>query len=242
MLQMKHYLLILLMWTVYSTANAQNFNTDVYETSEGKLTIAFIGHGTLMFQFNGKTIQVDPWEKLADYSILPKADIILITHGHGDHLDTAAIRKTSKVGTVLVTTSEVAGKIKQGEVMQNGEKRIVDGLSIEAVPAYNYTPGKERFHPKGRDNGFVIQFGNKRVYVAGDTEDIPEMAELKNIDIAFLPVNQPYTMLPEQLAHAVQMLKPAVVYPYHFGETDLNKVVKLLKPFEKTKLIIKPMK
>lgn len=239
---MRHYLLFLLLWTVYSTANAQTPNTDVYETSEGKLTIAFIGHGTLMFQFNGKTIQVDPWGKLADYSVLPKADIILITHGHGDHLDTVAIRKTSKTGTVLITTTEVAGKIKQGEVMQNGEKRTVLGLNIEAVPAYNYSPGKERFHPKGRDNGFVIQFGNKRVYVAGDTEDIPEMAELKNIDIAFLPVNQPYTMLPEQLVHAAQMLKPEVVYPYHFGETDMNTVQELFKSISNTKLIIKPMK
>ena len=239
---MKKTLFTVLALLVYTLANAQNFNPDVYETSKGNLTISFIGHGTLMFQFNGKTIQVDPWSKLADYSVLPKADLILITHAHGDHLDTAAIRKTSKAGTVLVSTAEVVDKIKQGEVMKNGDSKTILGLSIEAVPAYNSTPGKEKFHPKGRDNGYIIQFGNKKVYVAGDTEDIPEMALLKGIDIAFLPVNQPYTMLPEQLAHAVELFKPAMVYPYHFGETDMNKVQELLKPFPGTKLIIKAMK
>jgi L-ascorbate metabolism protein UlaG (beta-lactamase superfamily) len=238
---MKKYLVLLLLFVCIS-AQAQTFNPDVYETSKGKLTISFIGHGTLMFLFNGKTIQVDPWGKLADYSVLPKADLILITHAHGDHLDTVAIRKTSKSGTVLVSTAEVVGKIKQGEVMINGDTRTILGLIIEAVPAYNSTPGKEKFHPKGRDNGYVIHFGNKTVYVAGDTEDIPEMAILKNIDIAFLPVNQPYTMLPEQLAHAVQLFNPKIVYPYHFGETDMTKVQELLQPLKGSKLIIKAMK
>jgi L-ascorbate metabolism protein UlaG (beta-lactamase superfamily) len=239
---MKKSILTILTLFVFTLTNAQNFNPDVYETSKGKLTISFIGHGTLMFQFNGKIIQVDPWGKLADYSVLPKADLILITHAHGDHLDTAAIRKTSKSGTLLISTAEVVEKIKQGEVMKNGDTRTILGLSIEAVPAYNSTPGKEKFHPKGRDNGYIIQFGNKKVYVAGDTEDIPEMALLKNIDIAFLPVNQPYTMLPEQLAHAVQLFKPSIVYPYHFGETDMSKVQELLKPLTYTKLIVKAMK
>jgi L-ascorbate metabolism protein UlaG (beta-lactamase superfamily) len=238
---MKRYVLFLLL-LVSTVSQAQNFSPDVYETSKGKLTISFIGHGTLMFQFDGKTIQVDPWGKLADYSVLPKADLILITHGHGDHLDTAAIRKTSKTGTVLLATLEVAEKIKQGEVMKNGDIKTVAGMMIEAVPAYNSTSGKERFHPKGKGNGYLIHFGNKKVYVAGDTEDIPEMAELKDIDIAFLPVNQPYTMLPEQMAHAVELFKPSIVYPYHFGETDMEKVKELLKPFINTKLIVKPMK
>lgn len=239
---MKKTVLVFMSIMVYTLSHAQAFNPDTYETSKGKLTISFIGHGTLMFQFNGKTIQVDPWSKLADYGVLPKADLILITHAHSDHLDTTAIRKTSKAGTVLVGTAEVVGKIKQGEVMKNGDIRTILGLSIEALPAYNSTSGKEKFHPKGMGNGYLIQFGNKQVYVAGDTEDIPEMALLKGVDIAFLPVNQPYTMLPEQLAHAVQLFKPNVVYPYHFGETDMNKVQELLKPFTYTKLILKAMK
>lgn len=239
---MKKPFLLTLVLLVFTLANAQNFSSDVYETNQGKLTITFIGHGTLMFQFNGKTIQVDPWGKLADYGVLPKADLILVTHAHGDHLDTAAIRKTSKIGTVLIANAETVDKIKQGIVMKNGDSRTACGLTIEAFQAYNSTPGKEQFHPKGRDNGYVIHFGNKKVYVAGDTEDIPEMASLKNIDIAFLPVNQPYTMLPEQLVRAVQLIKPTIVYPYHFGETDMTKVQELLKPFTNTKLIIKPMK
>lgn len=239
---MKKPFLLTLVLLVFTLANAQNFSSDVYETNQGKLTITFIGHGTLMFQFNGKTIQVDPWGKLADYGVLPKANLILVTHAHGDHLDTAAIRKTSKRGTVLIANAETVDKIKQGIVMKNGDSRTACGLTIEAFPAYNSTPGKEQFHPKGRDNGYVIHFGNKKVYVAGDTEDIPEMASLKNIDIAFLPVNQPYTMLPEQLVRAVQLIKPTIVYPYHFGETDMTKVQELLKPFTNTKLIIKPMK
>ena len=239
---MKKSILLILTLMVLTIAHAQNFNPDVYDTSNGKLSISFIGHGTLMFQFNGKTIHVDPWGKLADYGVLPKADLILITHAHGDHLDTAAIRKISKEGTVLIANAETVEKINQGIVMKNGESLKKLGLIIEAVPAYNNTPGKEKFHPKGTGNGYVIHFGNKKVYVAGDTEDIPEMAILKGIDIAFLPVNQPYTMLPEQLAHAVQLLKPAIVYPYHYGETDMTKVQELLKPFTNTKLIIKAMK
>ena len=211
-------------------------------TDAGTLEMTFIGHGTLMFQFDGKTIQVDPWSKLADYAQLPKADLILLTHAHGDHLDTAAIRKTSKPGTLLVGNDESITKIGFGRVMKNGETLAELGLTIEAVPAYNSTPGKERFHPKGRDNGYVIRFGNKKVYVAGDTEDIPEMASLKDIDIAFLPVNQPYTMLPEQVVNAVKLFHPKVLYPYHFGETDMNKMVELMKAESGTKVVVKAMK
>jgi L-ascorbate metabolism protein UlaG (beta-lactamase superfamily) len=239
---MKKLAFVMVFFVAAILVHAQQLSPDVYETSKGKLTISFIGHGTLMFQFDGKTIQVDPWSKLADYSALPKADLILITHAHGDHLDTAAIRKTSKAGTVLIVTSEVAGIINRGEVMKNGDSKSVLGLTVEAVPAYNSTPGRERFHLKGRDNGYVIHFGNKKVYIAGDTEDIPEMALLKDIDIAFLPVNQPYTMLPEQVVKAVAMFHPAVLYPYHFGETDMEKVKELLQAYPNTKLILKLLK
>lgn len=238
---MKKSTLLILTLMVLTIAHAQSFNPDVYDTSNGKLSISFIGHGTLMFQFNGKTIHVDQWGKLADYGVLPKADLILITHAHGDHLDTAAIRKISKQGTVLIANAETVEKINQGIVMKNGESLKKLGLIIEAVPAYNNTPGKEKFHPKGTGNGYVIYFGNKKVYVAGDTEDIPEMAALKDIDIAFLPVNQPYTMLPEQVVKAVEMFHPTVLYPYHFGETNMEKVVELLKAVPATKVIVKAM-
>jgi len=239
---MKKYLLLFLMLLVFTVTHAQNFNPDVYDTSKGKLSISFIGHGTLMFQFNGMTIHVDPWTKLANYSTLPKADLILITHAHVDHLDTAAIRQISQKNTLLICNAETAEKINQGFVMRNGDNHRFLGLDIEAVPAYNTTPGNEKFHPKGRDNGYVIQFGNKKVYVAGDTEDIPEMAALKDIDIAFLPVNQPYTMLPEQLVKAAALFHPTILYPYHFGETDMARVQALFTANSKTKLIVRPMK
>lgn len=239
---MKLYLFTFLLSFVLSTVQAKVFDRDTYPTSLGELSITFIGHGTLMFQVNGKTIHVDPWTKLADYAALPKADLILITHAHGDHLDTAAIRLISKMGTILIANAETVEKINQGIVMKNGESLKKLGLIIEAVPAYNNTPGKEKFHPKGTGNGYVIHFGNKKVYVAGDTEDIPEMAALKDIGIAFMPVNQPYTMLPEQVVKAVELFHPTVLYPYHFGETDMGKVVELLKAVPETKVIVKAMK
>ena len=239
---MKMTALLLLSIVISAMTFAQTFQTDFYDTGKGKLIITFIGHGSLMFQFNGMTIQVDPWSKLANYSILPKADLILITHAHVDHLDTAAIRQISQKNTLLICNAETAEKINQGLVMRNGDSRLFLGLNIEAVPAYNTTPGKEKFHPKGRDNGYVIQFGNKKVYVAGDTEDIPEMAALKDIDIAFLPVNQPYTMLPEQLVKASALFHPTILYPYHFGETDMARVQALFTADAKTKLILRPMK
>lgn len=221
---------------------AQDFQPDEYQTSKGKLTINFIGHGTLMFNFDGKIIHVDPWTKLADYSTLPKADLILITHSHQDHYDTAAIRKITKENTTLIVNSEIFESTRKGELMRNGDAKVYQGIKIEAVSAYNTTAGRDKFHPKGRDNGYVFNFGNHRVYVAGDTENIPEMEFLKNIYIAFLPMNQPYTMLPQQVAEAVDKFKPKILYPYHYGDTDLEALKNLMATRTKTKLIIKPMK
>ena len=113
--------------------------------------------------------------------------------------------------------------------MANGDKaEVCDNITVEAVPAYNTTAGREKFHPKGRDNGYVLNIENLRIYVAGDTEDIPEMANLKDIDIAFLPCNQPYTMTPEQLAKAAKVIKPKVLFPYHYSDTPIRKVSMLL--------------
>jgi L-ascorbate metabolism protein UlaG (beta-lactamase superfamily) len=225
-----------------TAVKAQDFSPDEYETSKGKLTISFIGHGTLMFNFDGKVIHVDPWSKLADYSALPKADIILITHSHPDHYDTAAIKKISKENTTLVVNSEIFESTRKGELMRNGDAKVFQGIRIEAVLAYNTTADRSKFHPKGRDNGYVINFGNRRVYVAGDTENIPEMAFLKNIYIAFLPMNQPYTMVPEQIVDAVDKFKPKILYPYHYGDSDLEALKTLMATRTGTKLIIKPMK
>jgi len=204
------------------------FVSDIIKTRSGNLKISFIGHSSLMFEFNGKIIQIDPWSQLADYAKLPKADLILVTHHHQDHLDTNAIKLLSKSGTKIILTGAVFDIIKKGTVMKNGDTMSVEGIKIEAVPAYNITEGREKFHPKGRDNGYILNIGDKRIYIAGDTENIPEMASIKNIDIAFLPANQPYTMLPEQVADAAGKIKPKILYPYHYGDTDLSKLEKML--------------
>jgi len=202
--------------------------SDVFNTSAGKLKIYFVGHASLIFEINKKRIYVDPWNKLADYTKLPKGDIILITHHHQDHLDTNAINAVSTAGTQIVLTAAAYDILGKGTVLHNGEKVLLEGFEIEAVPAYNSTEGRDKFHPRGRDNGYILTIGKKRIYIAGDTEDIPEMGSFKNIDIAFLPMNQPYTMLPEQVAEAVKRLHPKILYPYHYGETDPSRLTKLL--------------
>ena len=204
---------------------------DTIKTSVGELKISFIGHGTLMFTFGGKVIHVDPVLAEADYSVLPKADLILITHEHYDHLDPKAIALIRKEGTEIVLTKKCAAMLKSGIVMKNGDTRTVAGLKIEAVPAYNIVhkrPSGDPFHPRGVGNGYIITFGDKRVYVAGDTENTPEMKALKNIDIAFLPMNLSYTMTPEMVADAAKAFRPKILYPYHFGKTKTSELVTLL--------------
>jgi len=221
------------------------FETDTIATSKGDLRITFIGHGTLMFEFGGLVIHVDPVGRYADYSKLPKADVILVTHEHGDHLDKEAIKTITKEGTVLVLTAACASRVQAGVVMRNGDAKTVKGLRIEAVPAYNIVHmrrGGAPFHPKGVGNGYVITFGRTRVYVAGDTENIPEMARLAGVDCAFLPMNLPYTMSPEMVADAVRMLKPKILYPYHFGDTDTSKLVELLKGVKDVEVRVRKMR
>jgi L-ascorbate metabolism protein UlaG (beta-lactamase superfamily) len=228
------------------SAHAQKaFETDIIKTSGGDLKITFIGHGTLMFNFGGKVIHVDPFSALADYNTLPKADLILVTHEHRDHLDLKALNAVRTERTVVVLTEASAKQVQGGIVMSNGDVKTVEGLKIEAVPAYNIVHKRDTgqpFHPKGAGNGYVITFGDKRVYVAGDTENIQEMKTLKNIDIAFLPMNLPYTMTPEMVADAAIAFKPKILYPYHFGETDTSKLVSLLKGSPEIEVRIRKMK
>jgi L-ascorbate metabolism protein UlaG (beta-lactamase superfamily) len=206
--------------------------TDVLPTAAGDLKVTFIGHASLMFQFGGKVIYNDPVGEYGDFSKLPKADLILTAHEHGDHFDLETIRKISKTGTKVVMTPLCAAKLPDGIILKNGEEATVDGIRIEAVPAYNIvhmrSPGAP-YHPKGVGNGYVLTFGDKRVYIAGDTENIPEMKNLKAIDYAFLPMNLPYTMTPEMVADAARMFKPKVLYPYHTTDTDTAKLQPLLK-------------
>ncbi len=215
-----------------ATPPAGEFETDLLPTAAGDLKITFIGHASLMFEFGGKVIHIDPVDEFGDYGRLPKADLILATHDHFDHTDAKTIERLSTAETKLVLTPLAAAKIGRGIVLKNGGETTVLGIRIEAVPAYNIvhqrSPGKP-FHPQGDGNGYVLTLGGKRVYIAGDTENIPEMKGLGQIDVAFLPMNLPYTMTPAMVADAARMVKPAILYPYHTTDTDTSKLQPLLK-------------
>ena len=213
-------------------ATRDKFEKDVLSTSLGNLEITFLGHGTLMMTIGGKTIHVDPFGEVADYGSLPKADLVLVTHEHSDHLDPKACKLILKSDTTAIGSKACAPRLPNAIILANGETRTVLGLAVEAVPAYNIVhkrPDGSPFHPKGAGNGYVITFGDKRVYIAGDTEDTPEMRSLKGIDVAFLPMNLPYTMSPDQVADAARAFRPKILYPYHFGDTDTSRLGKLLQ-------------
>jgi L-ascorbate metabolism protein UlaG (beta-lactamase superfamily) len=213
-------------------ADPNSFERNVFKTDAGELKITFIGHASLMFECGGKIIHIDPFTEQADYLKMPKADAILITHNHPDHLDVKAVNAIRKEGTQIIIAGDCLEKIPDGVVMKNGEKRKVLGFEVEAVPAYNIVhlrPDGGPYHPKGEGNGYIITFGRTRVYAAGDTENTPEMKALKNIDIAFLPMNLPYTMTPEMVADAAKAFSPKILYPYHYGKTDPKAMVELLK-------------
>ena len=198
---------------------------DTIEAKGGPITIQPITHAALQLKYGNQVITVDPTMMGGDYSALPKADIILITDIHGDHLDPGTIAKASKTGTTVVIPGAASAQVKDGTVIANGEKKTVKGVEIEAVPMYNLQRGPsagQLFHTKGRGNGYIVTLGDKRIYIAGDTECTPEMKALKNIDVAFLPMNLPYTMPPNEAADCVKAFKPKIVYPYHYMGQDLK--------------------
>ena len=230
---------------VAAAAHAQGLEKDVIPTSAGEVSVTFVGHGTLVFGHGGKTIHVDPFGKLADYATLPKADLVLITHSHGDHLDPAALAAIRRPDTQVVVAPDCEGKVEGALTLQSGERKNLAGIDVAAVPAYNLVqkrPDGAPYHPKGRGNGYVLTFGDTRVYVAGDTENVPEMKALEQIAVAFLPMNLPYTMTPEMVADAARAFRPRVLYPYHFGETDTAHLVALLKDEKGIEVRIRRMK
>jgi L-ascorbate metabolism protein UlaG (beta-lactamase superfamily) len=230
---------------VAAAAHAQGLQKDVMPTSAGEVSVTFVGHATLIFGYGGKTIHVDPFGTLADYSTLPKADLVLITHAHGDHLDAAALAAIRRPDTQVVVAPDCEGKVEGAITLQNGERKTLTGIQVIAVPAYNLVhmrPDGTPFHPKGRGNGYVLTFGDIRVYVAGDTENVPEMKALEHVDVAFLPMNLPYTMTPEMVADAAKAIAPKVLYPYHYGNTDTAKLVALLAGAPGIEVRIRSMK
>lgn len=197
---------------------------DTVSTSAGDVKITPVMHGTVLLEIDGRAWYVDPWSN-ADYTSLPKADVILITDVHGDHMDPKAIATIRKSNTQIVAPAAVAKTVTEAKVLANGEATELFGVQIEAIPMYNVqrgpAPGK-LFHAKGRGNGYVLTVGGKRLYFSGDTEGVAEMRNLKNIDVAFVCMNLPYTMPPDEAAIAVKAFKPKVVYPYHYRGSDLK--------------------
>jgi len=226
-------------------ASGQDFQKDVIPTSAGSLEITFVGHGTLMLGFGEKIIHVDPFGRLADYSSMPKADLVLITHAHGDHLDPSALAAIRTPATQVVVAPICEGKVEGAIVLHNDEQKQVAGVDILAVPAYNIVHMRKDgtpYHPKGEGNGYVLTFGDTRVYIAGDTENIPEMKALQNITVAFLPMNLPYTMTPAMVADAARAFRPRILYPYHYGDTDPNILLALLEGEKGIEVRVRSMK
>lgn len=200
-------------------------------TSAGPLQLTPIQHASLMIQAGGKVLYVDP--ALGKYDGMPPADYILITDIHFDHMAPAVVDKLRKPGTVILAPKAVAASVKGSTIISNGETRTIGDFKVEAIPMYNLHPAADGtiYHEKGRGNGYVLTYGGKRLYFSGDTEGIPEMKALKNIDVAFVCMNLPYTMSPAAAAEAVKAFHPAIVYPYHYqgGGVDPKDFVRALQ-------------
>lgn len=236
---------LILLMAAGSAAAEPGFTEDSFPPSPLGMKITFLGHATLMITYGETVIHVDPVGQYANYTRLPKADIVLVTHEHSDHLDPVTIRTVRKGSTEIVAPERCVGKVPGAVAMSNGASRTVKGIRIEAIPAYNIVhmrAANSPFHPKGEGNGYVLTLGTRRVYIAGDTENTPEMKGLKGIDVAFLPMNLPYTMTPEMVAEAALAFRPKILYPYHFGDSDTGKLQTLLRGAEDIEVRIREMK
>ncbi len=233
----KKHIAIMIIFGMLSVSQimAGDLEQDTFKSSGGEVSITFIGHASLMLEYNDMVIHIDPSLREDNYVSLKDADLILLTHNHGDHMDKGAIQKILKDNTSIIYTKKCADALKDlknAQILENGDNTEFKNIVIEAVPAYNLVHMRSEgqpFHSKGDGNGYILTFGDMKIYVAGDTENHPEMKALKDIDIAFLPMNLPYTMTPEMVADAAKAFRPKILYPYHYGETDTSKLVGLLK-------------
>jgi L-ascorbate metabolism protein UlaG (beta-lactamase superfamily) len=220
---MKRLAIALVFATALLAAGPEEFTT-----SAGTLKLTPIQHASLMIQAGGKVMYIDPAQ--GKYDGLPQADYILITDIHADHMAPAVVDKLKKAGTVILAPKAVAEKVTGCTVISNGESKTIGNFKVEAIPMYNLKPAANgtTYHEKGRGNGYVLTYGGKRFYFSGDTEGIPEMKALRNIDVAFVCMNLPYTMAPDAAAEAVRAFHPAIVYPYHYSQSDLTVFSKAL--------------
>ena len=242
-------------------AGTLGYETDSYKTPEGgTLTFVFFAHASLAIGYRTTEREyvayIDPVSDYADYEAFPSADTIFVTHEHSDHFDPQAIGSLLKADTTIVCNRAVAQALEamtdndrhpvRTEALRAGDSfEATPWLSCQAVAAYNTTPGRDKFHPRGRDNGYLLTIGGMHIYIAGDTEPTPEMKALQNIDIAFLPVNQPYTMTVNQAVEAARWLRPTILYPYHYGEvpavTPVKWIAERLADQPQTQVLIRRM-
>ena len=225
-----------------TSMKAQRISTETVMAKDGKpVEFYFIKHASVYFTYDGTVFYIDPVSYPdIDYGQLPKADYILITHDHYDHFDTNAIELVAKPTTVIIGNQVVKDKLsRRCMALDNNTFSMSQRAVIKSIPAYNTTPGREIYHPKGRDNGYLINLNGFYVYFAGDCEDMPEMESIGMVDVAFLPVNQPYTMTVEQAINAATMISPKILFPYHYSDTNL-KGLEVLNEMG-IKVIIKPM-
>ena len=221
--------------TAYGQQKTATYEVDVFKTKSGKeVKFHALTHASIRIEYDGREIEIDPVTKVGNrminYTAMPKADYLLVTHEHADHFDKQAILMLTSSKTQLVMNKRCKEMYRMGKAMANGESlQLAKDISVQAVPAYNTTEGHTQFHPKGRDNGYILTIDGLRIYIAGDTEDIPEMNAIYNIDIAFMPCNQPYTMTTEQLVKAAKTVRPKVLFPYHYGQTDVTNIPLQLK-------------
>lgn len=219
--------------------------TEVYKGKDGKeIKLHLYGHASLAIEVDGTMFYIDPVSGMADYSKEKRADKIFVTHSHGDHFDMKTIKSISRPTTHIYCDKATSEKISDMKMTAMKPGDIADlgkGVKVEAIAAYNITEGHTKFHPKSANNcGYLFNIGKTRIYVAGDSENIEEMKSLKNIDIAFLPVNQPYTMTVEQVTDVVKAMRPAIFFPYHYGnveeKTDMKLLEKEVKPYTSIKI------
>ncbi|HAS41508.1 MAG TPA: MBL fold metallo-hydrolase [Microscillaceae bacterium] len=234
----KIYTIGLLMILALVQVQAQS---DQVDAKKGKITIHPVLHASMVLEWNGKTIYVDPYGGAERYTKFPKPDLILITDIHGDHLNKKTLGALDIKNAELIAPQAVIDRLNKEDVtfapkkfraLANGKTKKVMGIKVKAIPMYNLPENAKSRHPKGRGNGYLVTLGGKKLYISGDTEDIKEMRALKNIDIAFVCMNLPYTMNVNQAASAVIEFKPKIVYPFHFrgkeGFSDVKKFKSLV--------------
>lgn len=206
---------------------------DAVATSQGDLIIHPVNHATFVMQWQGKLFYVDPVGGAERFTGLPAPQVIFVTDIHGDHLNVDTLKALVQTDTVIIAPQAVKDMLPAElqavtQVLANGATTSVAGVGVEAIPMYNLTADRLQYHTKGRGNGYVLTMGGKRIYIAGDTEDIPEMRQLRDIEVAFIPMNLPFTMTVEQAADAVREFKPKIVYPYHFRGSDMDAFTRLV--------------